>query len=150
MRLKSTEFGIDKIQRIHNYRSMYYPGMTRVYTIVKQRKVVLAPSVIDTFFYSVPVRDRREESDVNCVVAFLCPEYADIYCDALNRTTGGVSNDQEHGASHGIVSEYTISDLSFWAFQLRMSTAVICNSYCEGSQREPFYDLMVVDKPVIV
>lgn len=141
------------LKRIVHHKPVHYPGATRVFTIVKYRPSTSgAPtsSLHDTFFHSIPVRDRKD-GDVNCILGFLCKEYANSHCEHLNdrgRLMHWLVNHEESTASECKVDGFTISELSFNAWNLRMPMAIVCNAYCEGSEREPHYDLMVVDTPI--
>lgn len=138
------------LQRIIHHKPVYYPGATRVYTIVKHRRLSSGESshtFNQTFFNSIPVRDRKE-GDVNCILSFICKEHAMTHCQALNNPCNWLVNNDENTASECKVDEYTLSDLSYYSWHLRMPMALMCNAYCEGSEREPHYDVMVIDVPI--
>lgn len=130
---------------IRQYKYMPYKDMTKVYSVVKYKHTVVAPSLLDTFFYTLPVRHRKHGYH-NCVLAVLCKEHARIICDEI-QNGNSLANHNENMASDCKVNEYTLGDLSFYAYNLGMPLVLVSNSYCEGRTREPFYEIMLVDEP---
>lgn len=78
-------------------------------------------------FYTVPVREREREYQ-NSILAFLCQDQAREYCSLLKQDDCKTQT-------------YTIDELVFYSLQLCIPVAIVCNSYCDGTQIEPIYDI---------
>lgn len=128
------------------YKGAYYPPCTRIYTIIKNNKV-LNPVYFDKLYYTIPVRSQHQAQKDNCILAFLCERQAFYYCQELNKEDNLIYN---HNEPHSdcCVDDYTIKDLSYNAYMLATQLCVVCNMFCEG-QMEPTFCVMMIDKPIV-
>jgi hypothetical protein len=94
---------------------------------------------------SIPVRIQHSRDYQNMILAWACNRQAHAYCrqahdgdDDYSKEVG-TSSDDEH-----IVLSMSIRNLSQNARALRMPAVIICNSYCEQQQREPFFEVFII------
>ena len=122
-----------------------HPAPSRVHAIVKYKPTVIAPSLHDTMFYTIPVRDTTSYGIMqNSILAFVCDRQAQEYASKLNTNIAhSHANHLEPKDAECEVEAYPIGDLSYYAYNLGIPVVVIQNSYCEGSQREPQFEVLV-------
>lgn len=131
--------------RVAFYHKVHYPPETSVHTIVKHRKCIVAPTLHDTFYFTIPVRNHHDTQSDNCILAFLCEKQARYYCDMLNNETKYKINHEEPQCT-SVLERYSIGDLSYNAYNICTKICIVCNSFCEG-QAEPFFSIGLVEKP---
>lgn len=134
--------------RIAFYKDVYYPHSTKVHTIIKHRPSIVAPTFHDTFYYTIPVRDKACTSFKNAILAFNCKSQADAFCKALNLADEDVhrsNHNEPMTAASCKVDDYNISDLTFYAHHLCVPLVLVCNQYCQGTHREPHFEVMFID-----
>jgi hypothetical protein len=142
------------ISRIAQYRRVSLGIVTpqgKVYPIVKHRPSVgRGPSFFDTFFYTLPVREHSGYT--NSVIAFTCDAQAREACKALNAAT---DKSQSYRANHNEptfndckVGDFTLSEIAYYSNNLGLPLVVVHSSYCQGTMREPFFEVTVIYDPV--
>ena len=115
----------------------------RVYSIVKYKPNLGNPTYLDTMFYSLPIR-YKDGGMQNSMLAFTCIRQAEEYCKAINSTDIWRNHGEPQDAC--TVKDVTLSDFSFFSYNLNVQLVVVHNSYCEWSQREPFFEVFIADK----
>lgn len=120
-------------RRVQFWKPVRYSVHARVHAIVRPAR--RGP---DTSLFTLPVRrpSRSGGAASNAVLAFLCRSQAQLYCRALNGGRGTAT-------AACLVCEFEHAALASMACELRVPLAVVGNSFCEGSQREPFFELML-------
>jgi hypothetical protein len=128
--------------RISRYMIVRQAPLTRVYTVCKYRQPTINLNYFDTHFYTLPVREHN--AYVNSVVAFLCERQAQVLCDSINHPSIN-----QPAAAAAKTDAVLLSDLSYYTYQLGLPLVLICNSYCQGTMRDPYYEIILVNKPLL-
>lgn len=123
-------------------------GFAAVHAIVKYKPSIVAPTFNDTFFYSIPLKDRAvnqggTQQFQNAILAFTCVAQANAYCCALNGHDTYRKNHDEPVVNKCRTDAMTVNDLSFYAHNLCLPVCIVCNSWCEGQHREPWFEVMI-------
>lgn len=126
-------------KRVSNVKNSKPPVNERVFTLTRFTPSVNqshSPMLLDTFFYTIPIKIGREYQ--NGLLVFVCESQAKMYSEALNIELE--CSYPEPCDSPIVVTQMSLSDMSYTAFYMCIAYAIIYNSMCEGSLREPTFE----------
>lgn len=131
-----------QMKNIKFYKKTYTLPYKNVYGIIKQKPHLNDPKMLDTMYFSLPVRDIHSGSYQNMLLAFLCKKHSETFCEMYNDESHLLNNQEYH--VNAISQSYDLTEISFNSLILNVPLVVICNSYC-ANQREPFYEVYIDD-----